>query len=182
MNRRQFIALSSATLASRQLRAAPTTEIVAAASPLQVDELSIEAALQRLDQLQSGQVTTRGRWNLFQVYTHLAQSVEFSMTGYPQQKSWLFKNTVGSLAFVVFAGKGSMNHSLDEVIPGAPLLEPEGDAQQALERLRQSLQAFQSYSGELQPHFAYGALSRQEYELAHVMHLNNHLEEFVQSG
>lgn len=174
MNRRQFIVLSAATLASAQLRAG--------ASALQAGELTIEAALQTLDQLQTGLVSTEGSWNLFQVYTHLAQSVEFSMTGYPEHKSWLFKNTVGSAAFLVFAGKGSMNHALDEAIPGAPALVVNGDASQALDRLRQSLLSFQSYSGELKPHFAYGVLTREEYEQAHVMHLNNHLEAFVQSG
>lgn len=143
-----------------------------------VAPLTVAAALAQLDQLQQGPVQKAGSWNLFQVYTHLAQSVEYSMTGYPEAKSWLFQNTVGSLAFVVFAGKGSMNHALDEAIPGAPALAMEGDPEQGLQRLRQSLLAFQDFDGPLQPHFAYGALSKAEYEQAHVMHLNNHLEEF----
>ena len=101
------------------------------------------------------------------------------MVGYPEHKSWLFKHTVGSLAFAVFSGKGSMNHSLDEAIPGAPALLAQGDAEQALLRLRRALVDFRDYSGALQPHFAYGELTREEYEQAHVMHLNNHLDEFA---
>lgn len=29
----------------------------------------------------------------------------------------------------------------------------------------------------LAPHFAYGPLTKQQYEMAHVMHFNNHLKE-----
>ena len=37
------------------------------------------------------------------------------------------------------------------------------------------LERFASYSGELQPHFAYGALNHADYAQAHVLHLYNHL-------
>ena len=49
------------------------------------------------------------------------------------------------------------------------------DAQAALQRLRAAFERFAAYSGELQPHFAYGALTHAEYAEAHVMHLYNHL-------
>lgn len=174
MNRRQFVTLAGATLASVAM--AP----LGLAAPVEkVPDLSIDSALRLLDRLQAEDVGKTGEWNLFQVYTHLAQSVEYSMTGYPEQKSWLFKNTVGSLAFAVFAGKGSMNHGLDEPIPGAPELVAEGDQQQALLRLRAALEAFAAFDGPLQPHFAYGELSKAEYEHAHLMHLNNHLDQFT---
>lgn len=174
MNRRQFVTLAGATLAS-----AAMVPLGLAAQVEKVADLSIDSALRLLDRLQAEQVRKTGEWNLFQVYTHLAQSVEYSMTGYPEQKSWLFKNTVGSLAFAVFAGKGSMHHGLDEPIPGAPELAVEGDQQQALLRLRAALEAFVAYDGPLQPHFAYGDLSKAEYGHAHVMHLNNHLDQFT---
>ena len=173
MNRRQFVRLSAASVV-----AASAAPWVRAEPMAKVADLRIDDALQTLSVLEQGGVTKQGAWNLFQVYTHLAQSVEYSMTGYPEQKSWLFKSTVGSLAFAVFAGKGSMNHGLDEPIPGAPALEADGDVQQALARLRQSLLDFQAFEGPLQPHFAYGELTKAEYEQAHVMHLNNHLDEF----
>mgnify|MGYP001043073778 CR=1 FL=1 len=172
MNRRQFVTLTGASLLSISVVPAVNAEPVS-----KVSGLTVADALQTLDQLQKAEVSTLGKWNLFQVYTHLAQSVEYSMTGYPEQKSWLFKSTVGSLAFSVFSGKGSMNHGLDEAIPGAPALSEEGDPQQALQRLRQSLMDFVAFDGNLQPHFAYGELSKAEYEQAHVMHLNNHLDE-----
>jgi len=71
-----------------------------------------------------------------------------------------------------------MSHSLDEVIPGAPPLAERGDARLALGRLIKALLDFNAYSGELRPHFAFGALGKDDYAVAHSLHINNHLEEF----
>lgn len=175
MNRRRFVTLTGVSLVTATTALRP---VAAKAATAAKSGLTIADALQTLDLLEQAQIKLSGRWNLYQVYTHLAQSVEYSMTGYPEQKSWLFQNTVGSLAFAVFSGKGSMNHGLDEAIPGAPPLPAEGDPRLALDRLRQALLAFDAYEEPLQPHFAYGELSKAEYEQAHVMHLNNHLDQF----
>jgi hypothetical protein len=121
-----------------------------------------------------------GQWNTAQVFSHCAQSVEFSMTGFPQHKSAVFKHTVGTLAFAVFATKGAMSHSLSESIPAAPILDEHVDVNVALNRLIQSLGDFQQYEGELKPHFAYGPLTKSEYELAHVLHFYNHQQTFTQ--
>ena len=43
------------------------------------------------------------------------------------------------------------------------------------EALQQAFADFAAYQGELQPHFAYGALSHADYARAHVLHLYNHL-------
>jgi hypothetical protein len=40
------------------------------------------------------------------------------------------------------------------------------------------MQAFLKWTGPLRPHFAYGELAKPEYELAHAMHLANHLSAF----
>jgi hypothetical protein len=53
------------------------------------------------------------------------------------------------------------------------------DTQAALDRLMYALGHFEQFDGPLAPHFAYGALSKTEYEIAHVLHLNNHLLEIV---
>ena len=103
------------------------------------------------------------------------------MTGFPQSKSAFFQHTAGHVAFSLFSAKGEMSHNLAEVIPGAPDLVTEGDALVALERLTTALQDFDGYNGVLKPHFAFGALSKSDYALAHVLHINNHLQEFVVS-
>jgi hypothetical protein len=141
--------------------------------------LTIDVALNQLDQLMQQEPIAKGSWNLAQVFTHCAQSVEYSMVGYPQHKSDLFKNTVGQTAFSLFLAKGKMTHPLDEAIPGAPLLAQDANTLLAYERFKKSLLDFKAYTGTLEPHFAYGPLSRAEYEAAHVMHFNNHLQEII---
>jgi len=139
--------------------------------------LTIEASLTILKSLSNKPVSNLGKWNAYQVFTHCAQSVEYSMSGYPEHKSNLFKNTVGQLAFSIFSAKGKMTHKLSEPIPGAPALALEKDIKLALHRLEKALLAFKLYDGNLSPHFAYGELSKKEYEIAHVLHLYNHLQE-----
>ena len=63
------------------------------------DHLTIPSAIQKLDSLIDKKITSTGQWNPAQVFHHLAQSIEFSMTSYPQHKSDLFKDTLGSMAF-----------------------------------------------------------------------------------
>lgn len=141
--------------------------------------LGIPIILQKLDSLASSSYEKSGVWNASQVFNHCAQSVEFSMTGFPQSKSAAFQHTAGKLAFSIFSARGAMSHSLDEVIPGAPPLVVEGDVTQALHRLTRALRDFDGFTGELQPHFAFGPLNKSDYAIAHVLHIDNHLQEFV---
>ena len=141
--------------------------------------LTIQYALDKIDALRNQKVTTRGEWSGFRIFNHIAQSIEFSLSGYPEQKSAVFQNTVGALAFSIFSTRGAMRHGLAEPIPGAPALEESGDILQALDRLKNAFITFDNHSGELAPHFAYGRLTKEEYAAAHVMHFNNHLDEIV---
>jgi len=137
--------------------------------------VSLDGARQVLDELQGrALVATRG-WSPQEVFNHCAQSIEYSMDGYPELKPAWFRHSVGPAAFAVFSARGAMRHPLDEVIPGAaPLAEP-ASQELALQRLQVAFERFAGYDGELQPHFAYGALDHAEYAEAHVMHLYNHL-------
>lgn len=124
-------------------------------------------------------LAARTAWALGPTLAHCAQSIEFSMTGFPQPKSALFQRTVGAAAFGVFAWRGRMSHDLAEPIPGAPALDAGLDTASALQRLQAAVEAFQGFGGPLQPHFAYGALDKPGYEQAHAMHLSNHLSAFT---
>lgn len=117
-------------------------------------------------------------WSWAQTLNHCAQSIEFSITGYPQAQSALFQRTIGAAAFAVFAWRGRMTHDVAEPIPGAPALDTPADPQAAQERLQLAIEAFNFWPGPLQPHFAYGMLTKQEYEQAHAMHLANHFSLF----
>ena len=141
------------------------------------EPLNIDFALSNLNYLIKQNPKTTGEWSLYQVFTHCAQSVEYSMLGYPEHKSDIFKNTLGKTAFSLFSSKRKMTHALDEVIPGAPTFSNEENITVAFERFKKSLEDFKKYDGVLAPHFAYGQLTKQQYEMAHVMHFNNHLQE-----
>lgn len=72
-----------------------------------------------------------------------------------------------------------MTHPLDEVIPGSTEFSDEENITDAFDRFKKSLIAFKQFDGVLAEHFAYGQLSKREYEAAHVMHFNNHLQEIA---
>jgi hypothetical protein len=174
MKRRQFVKASLASGAA--------IVCVGTGTFLLIDEtnkasLTIELAIKKLDALLNKNVISWGVWEPAQIFTHCAQSVEYSMSQFPEHKSNFFKGTIGKLAFSAFFSKGKMTHSLNEPIPGAPLLAKNSDIIISLNRLKKSLIDFDNYQGKFAPHFAYGELTKDEYEIAHVMHLYNHLHE-----
>jgi hypothetical protein len=139
---------------------------------------SLADALRWLDALErAGSVTTIGAWPPGAVLEHLAQSIEMSMDGFPQMKSPLFQGTVGSAAFAVFKWRGRMSHGLDDPIPGAPALQAGANWKPAAQRLRAAIQRFNGHTGAMKPHFAYGALSKPDFALAHSFHIANHQDE-----
>jgi len=178
MNRRKFLKYS--------IGSSVTVGLIGTSIWFNIDKntqpLTIDAAISLLESIQDTQILHLGEWNPSQIFIHCAQSVEYSMTGFPEHKSEIFKNTIGQLAFSAFSAKGKMTHGLNEVIPGAPELTSDNNHALALSRLQKSMLAFKHYDGELAPHFAYGELSKDEYEAAHVMHLLNHLNEIKVSS
>lgn len=142
-------------------------------SPARVDRAGLRQVLARLKQ---GRWDSAQGWSPAQVYNHCAQSIEYSMGGYPQLKPEWFRASVGPAAFAVFQQRGAMQHALDEPIPGAASLDaPAGEAA-ALERLESAFDRFFAHQGPLAPHFAYGALDHGQYATAHILHLYNHLQ------
>ncbi|MEE9375713.1 MAG: DUF1569 domain-containing protein [Rhizobiaceae bacterium] len=139
--------------------------------------LTIDAAIDKLDSMTVGSIENSSAWEISRVFGHLSQGIEFSMTGYPEPKAEIFQKTVGKLAFNVFQARGKMNHDLGEPIPGEVITKQLIKPSDALNELKQSLLSFRDFDGALKPHFAYGSLNKGEYSAAHVMHINNHLEE-----
>lgn len=169
MNRRRFLltgigvvaggALASHVVAERQLGAFAAVDVVP-----------------RLLALKGRTLISTGAWQPAQIFAHLAQSIEFSIDGYPQAKPLWFQHTLGRAAFGAFSVAGAMRHNLAEAIPGAPALHGITDTEQALERLLTAWQRFDEYGGALAPHFAYGELDKRQYRAAHLMHIENHLQ------
>ena len=137
---------------------------------------TLASAMRAIEALAKGHFKD-GRWNLPQMLQHAAQSVEYSIDGYPERKSGLFRATVGAAAFAVFDARGTMAHPLDEPIPGAPVLDADAPRAASIARAIEALRRFEAHGGALAPHFAYGALDKAQYTRAHLMHLANHWSE-----
>lgn len=137
--------------------------------------LELNAARQLLESLVGRELVAIEGWAPAAVFNHCAQSVEYSLDGFPQLKDEWFRKSVGPLAFSVFSARGGMRHSLQEPIPGAPALDQPGNLALALDRLRGAFARFAAHQGPLQPHFAYGVLGHEDYAQAHVLHLYEHL-------
>lgn len=114
-------------------------------------------------------------WDLPHTFDHCARSIEHSMKGFPELKNPLFRGLIGQTAFLVFDWRGYMSHNLTEEIPGDAEPPEDLSLDAALTRLQESIRAFEAWKGEMQPHFAYGALSKSQYERANAMHVANHL-------
>jgi hypothetical protein len=141
---------------------------------------TLDESLRWLDRLEKARAARAvGAWPLGAVLEHLAQSIEMSMDGFPQPKSALFQSTAGNMAFKYFKWRGSMSHGLAEPIPGAPALGAGSDWKPGAIRLRQAITRFNAYGGPLRPHFAYGALTKPEFALAHNLHIANHQDEIL---
>ncbi|EMI72197.1 DUF1569 domain-containing protein [Leptospira noguchii] len=115
-----------------------------------------------------------GTWDAGKVFLHCAQSIEYSIQGYPENKSKLFQNTIGKLVFLKFAFSQKMSHDIEAPIPGAKEIKTDTDWKESISILQEAILKFQSYKGELKPHFAYGTLTKEEYDLAHSIHIANH--------
>ncbi|MEM7183207.1 MAG: DUF1569 domain-containing protein [Spirochaetota bacterium] len=116
-----------------------------------------------------------GNWSLNEVFEHCAQSVEYSMTGFPENRSVVIRQTIGKLVKSKFLGQGYMSHNLNDPILGAPALTPAESYQPGLQRLLASIRKFQAFTDELKIHFVFGSATKEEYDKLHAMHIANHL-------
>lgn len=141
---------------------------------------TMAAAMSAIESLAKGH-QHNGAWTLAQMLNHAAQSIDYSIDGFPELKSALFRKAVGSVAFAVFQARGKMGHSLNEPIPGAPALDAQAPLEPAIARALAALRRFDAHTGALAPHFAYGELDKAQYTRAHLMHLANHWTEVART-
>ena len=160
--------------------AAAPLALAACGTPAVAGFATVAEALAAIGSLGEGWRSSGG-WSVPQVLVHLAQSIEFSMTGFPQPKSAVFQATLGAAAFAFFDARGRMSHSLTEPIPGAPSLDADIALPVARTRLADALRGSEAHAGPLRPHFAYGARDKPAYTRAHLMHVANHWTEFVRA-
>ncbi len=169
MKRRQFLATAGA------LGALAVGGVAVRRATMQPPSLS--AVVAELQSMRGKSLTATGAWSPYRVFSHLAQSVDLSITGYPSMKSSAFRHTAGRAVFFAFSTAGAMRHDLSAPIPGAPALPEDGPADAAIDELLAALARFERSPATLKPHFLYGVLSPEDYRIAHVMHVYNHLRE-----
>lgn len=174
MNRRRVLKTSMVLLAAP----VAATQLAGCTGKLKTFTNWRQAQQSVLDLLFSEKVVQDNAWNLSQVLQHLAQSIEYSMQGFPALKGAWFRATIGSAAFTAFNVRGAMSHDLTEPIPGAPVLDASQKLKVSVQRLLDAMEAFAQFDGTLRPHFAYGDLTKAQYERAHLMHLANHWTQF----
>ena len=176
VSRRTFIA----TTAAAGVAAVSTTACQKAnAGDRQLVFASFKDAQREINRLgKAVELRSATPWSWPQTLTHCAQSIEYSLSGFPVAKSALFQNTAGTLAFQFFHWRGRMSHDLAEPIPGAPSLDTSNDAALAMTRLQKANADFHKRTETLRAHFAYGELNKPAYEHAHALHLANHLSAF----
>lgn len=139
---------------------------------------SLDEALRHIqDFAHHGLEAKNGNWSLFKTLNHGAQSIEFSLSGYPAHKPSIFKHTAGKLALHVFLAKGAMSHDITMPIPDAPNIAETGEAMQGFTRLESAVQNFWNHQGSYKEHFAYGKLTKEQYDKIQALHLANHLTE-----
>jgi len=114
-------------------------------------------------------------WNLSQTVQHCAQTIRYSVDGYPRLRSAAFRATAGRLAKRVFLARGATKHSLAAEIDGAPPLLADRPVATAVAELQQAVARFAAHQGPLAPHPAYGRCTHRQYDRLHAMHLAEHL-------
>ena len=183
LSRRRVLTLALAAIPGTMLAATTSGCAGTPANDRMLSFRSLDEALRELDRLtQPEPLAPATEWDWATTLNHCAQSIEFSMTGFPQARSRLFQLTAGATALKIFSWRGRMTHDLGEAIPGAPLLSRNADTTAAIARLKRAAQDFAQWTEPLQPHFAYGELTRKEYEQAHAMHLADHFSAFQQKA
>ncbi len=138
---------------------------------------SLEQVRDELAAIDPTLVAVDGPWSVGQVLAHCAQSIEYSLIGFPLAKPAWFQATVGKLVLGKFLRQGYMSHDLNAAIPGAPPPH-DGEARAALDRLLDAIARFEAHQEPFAPHFAYGPVDKARYGRVQAMHIAQHLESF----
>lgn len=117
------------------------------------------------------------QWPLYEILAHCAQTIEYSMTGYPQMKPKIVRKTIGRIAIKKFMKQGFIKHNLTEHVPGAAKIATQGTIREGIDLLLKAIHDFEEYKGPLAPHLLFGELSKEEYDRYFAMHIADHFSE-----
>jgi hypothetical protein len=120
-----------------------------------------------------------GNWDLAQVCGHMAKWLSFPIEGFPRPGCfvgtmlWLMKITVGKGIKKKILTTGKFKEggpTMPESVPA-----PGGDEAAAVAKLKETVERFKSYTGELHPSPLFGPTNREELTRLHLIHCAHHL-------
>lgn len=129
----------------------------------------------RQDGSGSALLSPRSTYTFSQTVQHAAQSIGYSMTGYPRLAPVSLRFTVGRSVKHLFLRRGAMRHNLSAPVAGAPELDPGMPDLAAIELLRATVSQLAAFDGALQPHPTYGRCTKDQVASLQTMHLREHL-------
>jgi hypothetical protein len=130
-----------------------------------------------LHKLKTSQKVEWKNWNISEICLHCAQTIEYSMTGYPKMKPLLLRITVGKLAVKKFLRQGYMKHDLTAPVPGGSSIKTTLSKEESIDELMKTIRKFESFPGTLKPHLLFGHLTKDDYDTYFAMHIADHLSE-----
>ncbi len=139
--------------------------------------LSLEAAKQELMRLKEVENVHTKNWSVSQICLHCAQTIDYSITGYPVMKPAFIRNTIGKIAFRKFMHQGYMIHDLTAPVPGGSNMDASISPQESIAKLMDTIQRFKNHTGTLMPHLLFGDLTREQYDQYFAMHIADHFSE-----
>jgi len=120
-------------------------------------------------------LSPRGSYTFSETVQHAAQSIGYSMTGYPRLAPASLRVTVGRAVKHLFLNRGAMRHNLSAPVSGAPDLDPAMPDLAAIAVLRAAVARLAAFDGALQPHPTYGRCSKEQVASLQTLHLREHL-------
>ncbi|MCP5497592.1 MAG: DUF1569 domain-containing protein [Leptospiraceae bacterium] len=132
-------------------------------------------AEREISSLKDKKIQTYGKWSYYQILTHLADGLEYTLKG--ENPKWYFpviiQNTIGKLMLNRILRQKSMPPGLPNLIKKNTVIY--GDEKEAYKRLIKVMEEFKSFSGEFKPHPVFGKMTKGEWYLLHTCHFANHL-------
>ena len=152
----------------------------------QLDFHSFDEVLADIDKLRTGGYDMAGKWDLAQCCGHLSTWMNFAVDGVPKaplpirMMLWMLRHTVGKkkLWSVITTRKMKTGApTFNQTVPTAG-----GDADGAVQGLKQSIERFRGHAGEYRPSPLFGQLTREQAAQLQLVHCGHHLSFLVPRG
>jgi hypothetical protein len=147
---------------------------------------NLDEVVADVENLRAKGYTKAGNWDLAQVCGHLSEWMRFPLDGFPKPGCliggmlWMMKITVGKGWKRKILRTGQMQAgkpTMPETVPAAG-----GDEAAAVNRLKEIVERFKAYKGEVYPSPLFGRMSLEEATKLQLVHCGHHLSFLVPSG